>query len=88
MRSNCIAQALRLFRKALREGKEPYLVLRPSRMRGGVLHMLYGEHDPVTDQVRVVSFKPTNPVDLPWWQLPLFFEGEMRDGDMPTQEKP
>lgn len=87
MRSNCIVEALTEFRRRVAEwraGKrpnEPYLLVRPSRHPGGVLHMLVGELDPKVDAVRVESFKPTKPVRHPWWRPPVRFEGEWVKGD-------
>jgi len=87
IQSNCIAQALREFRRRVAAWQvdptqhEPYLLVRPSRHPGGVLHMLVGELDTTIDAVRVESFKPVAPVRHPWWKPPLRFRGQWVAGD-------
>lgn len=86
-RSNCIVQGLREFNRRLAEWRkdprrhEPYLLVRPSRHPGGVLHVLVGELDPQTDSVKVASFKPVKPVAHRWWKPPVSFDGEWVEGD-------
>ena len=66
LRSNCIVEALREFRRRVAvwrknpQQHEPYLLMRPSRHPGGVVHVLVGELDPKTDTVKVESFKPSS----------------------------
>lgn len=87
MRSNCIVEALREFSRRMSEWRknpslhEPYLLARPSRHPGGILHVLVGELDPAADTVSVESFKPTKPVNHAWWNPPLRFEGQWVKGD-------
>jgi hypothetical protein len=70
-RSNCIVEAVREYERRCAQhrpvGREPYLLMRPTRAKAGVIHMLVGEYDPLVDAVRVESFKPVAPVDLPPW---------------------
>lgn len=88
IRSNCFVQAIKLFRERIiawrkdpKRLHEPYLLVRPSRHPGGVMHVLVGELDVTTDQVRVESFKPLDPIDHPWWSPPVVFDGEWSEGD-------
>ena len=87
LRSNCIVEALREFRRRVAvwrknpQQHEPYLLMRPSRHPGGVVHVLVGELDPKTDTVKVESFKPIKPVKHPWWRPPVRFEGVWVTGD-------
>lgn len=87
-RSNCVIEAIRIWRQKVKEwhasGRrlhEPYLMIRPSRVRGGIIHALVGELDPTIDAVRVESFKPVDPVERRWYTPPLFFRGRMVKGD-------
>ena len=88
-RSNCVAQALAEYRRQHQSwrangspaGAEPYLLVRPSRIPGGIVHMLVGRLDPETGQVQVASFKPADPVPRPWWRPPLRFVGRWVAGD-------
>lgn len=92
MRSNCVTEALREFGRRIASWRkdprqhEPYLLVRPSRHPGGVLHALVGELDPKTDTVKVESFKPTAPVKHPWWRPPVRFEGQWVKGDTKPAE--
>lgn len=85
MRSNCVAVALRVFWLSLNRppGREVYLWIRLSRRPRGGIHMGWGELDPSTDQLELVSFKPIEPVTFPWWHVwrHLRFHGEVCRGD-------
>lgn len=88
-RSNCVAQALAEYRRrhgawhaaGRHPGAEPYLLVRPSRCPGGIVHMLVGQLDPATGQVQVASFKPVAPAPRAWWHPPLRFLGRWVLGD-------
>ena len=91
--SNCMREGMRAFAADLQAwraagaeaGAEPYIVLRPSRHPGAPFHVLVGRYDPGTDQIAVRSFKPVQPVGLPWWQAwrRWRFLGRWVQGDWP-----
>src|SRR5574337_25718 len=74
-------------REGRRRGLEPYLIKRPSRKwPSWVNHYLVGTLDELTDQVRVVSYKPIVSKDGPWWLAwkQVLFHGAPREGDFPS----
>ena len=99
MRTNCFIWARNEYRRRRLEwikagmpiGKEPYWIERPSRSAPRwITHYMVGGYDPVTDQVRIESFKPTAPTDVPWWLAwtHALFVGRAQAGDWPkTQPK-
>jgi hypothetical protein len=88
MKSNCLLFALALYwrrrrwaRKRARDGKESarsYLIVRPSRIRWGLIHVLHGKLDRNTGQMKVVSYKPNMPRKTRF--APIFF-GHVSRGD-------
>jgi hypothetical protein len=83
-RSNCIIFALTLwFRRARRGKRNNYLVIRMSRVPWGILHLMHGRHDSVTDQIRVVSYKPDADRKT---GVELAFRGHVERGDKPRTE--
>ena len=88
-RSNCVVEATREYERRCAErrpvGQEPYLLVRPTRAKAGVIHMLVGEYDPTVDAVRVEIFKPVASVDLPVWLAwkRVRFLGHWVHGDRP-----
>lgn len=95
MKSNCIIETIRLYgllraakrqRGRLGPGEEIYVWARPSRARNGVVHVGCGVYCKATDSIRPISFKPDDPVDVPWWRAwtRLRFRGRYRLGDWPS----
>jgi len=91
-RSNCLIWALGTYAVRLRAwvragmpaGLEPYLTLRPSRSRPRwVPHFLVAQRDPETGAMELDSYKPVEPVDVPWWRVwtRLLFKGRAVRGD-------
>lgn len=90
MRSNCLLWALWAYAVQLRawvrdgmpKGREPYLMIRPSRLRPRWLpHVLVAQRDGAG--LRVESYTPTVKADVPWylaWTC-LLFAGEVTEGD-------
>lgn len=81
MRSNCVIYALTQWLRKAVPGEEDYLVIRRSRVRWGVFHMLHGTLDPETGQIKVTSYKP--PDGHAKTRFAPFFEGRVREGDTP-----
>jgi len=81
VRSNCVIYALTEWLRKKPPGKESYLVIRRSRIRWGILHMLHGTLDPTTDQIKVTSYKPPPGHEKTGFEPT--FEGTVRDGDLP-----
>lgn len=77
MRSNCVFWSWALYWRRRRKGREGYLLIRRSRS-GPFPHFLYCEFRRA-GTLRLVSFKPHNPVEkkLP----PPLFRGGPRWGD-------
>src|SRR5574343_806700 len=89
LRSNCLVEAMRLFRQRLREwddagrppNAEPYMLVRPSRVPGGLCHFLVGRLDTTMDAITVESFKPVDPHPRGILYPPVVFDGEWAVGD-------
>lgn len=63
-------------------GKEPYLLIRSSRLAPGwIPHVLVGKWS--GQRFVVVSFKPADTAPLPWWRWwqALRFDGKLVRGD-------
>ena len=72
-------------RSGCQPGREPVLIVRPSRSRPHwVPHFLVSreEHGVIQEPL---SFKPTRPMDAPWWRAwtHFCFVGTVRTGDFP-----
>lgn len=80
MRSNCIRYALTAWLRPAPVGEESYLLIRRSRVRWGLLHVLHGTLDPTTNQIEVTSYKPNVPEKTGFSPC---FEGSIQRGDMP-----
>lgn len=96
MRTNCVIWALCEWRRRLATwraagrpvGREPYLLLRPSRRDPRHLpHMLVGHRDSQSDLMHLESFKPDEPTDVPWWRAwsHIVFRGRVSRGDVPSR---
>lgn len=102
MRSNCYLWAKREHARREREwrdagsplGMEPYIMKRPTRLRGGdrladwiarrVRHYLVGWRDLETGDLLTMSFGPADKrYRLRWWELPrvILFHGVVSQGD-------
>jgi hypothetical protein len=90
MRSNCVVIALiawvRMWRRWVRRGRphggEPYLLIRQSRLLPALIpHVLVGRWS--RGRMVVLSFKPLNVHNLPWWEAwrALIFRGRIVRGD-------
>ncbi len=46
---------------------------------------MLGRYNAATDSVIVESFKPEDPVDVPWWAVVahIYFKGDVEYGDAP-----
>jgi len=69
------------------KGAEPLIMARPSRSSPRwVPHFLVGTETPGGPIVDIVSFKPSSPVDVPWWRVwqRVAFRGTVREGDVPS----
>jgi hypothetical protein len=92
-RSNCILCALMLWLRMRQRwaaagkphGREPYLLIRSSRLAPQWLpHVLVGRWSRTDPRVMLVaSFKPDDKSPLPWWRLPAVaaFRGRWMRGD-------
>lgn len=91
MRSNCLIWGLWAYAVQLRawvragmpKGREPYLLVRPSRLRPRWLpHVLVGQMDG-EGRMRMRSYVPVSGADLPWFLawLGLLFKGHEVEGD-------
>lgn len=92
MYSNCLLWLIPAYRRAIiewmragmPEGREPYIVIRPSRKKPRwVPHFLLGFHHSADRTIDLTSFKPVEPVDVPWWRvfLHFWFKGHVVKGD-------
>lgn len=92
MRSNCLFWLIPVYRRAIARwvraglppGQEPYIVIRPSRKAPRwIPHFLLGYYSQSTGIMRMTSFKPIDPSDVPWWKffLHLWFKGREVEGD-------
>lgn len=90
--SNCILFALALWwRRRIRRFRawrngvvlrpsERYYLIRSSRIRWGLFHVLVGRLDRATGQVELFSYKPDTPEKN---DIELLFKGRVVRGDMP-----
>ena len=93
--ANCLLFALALLwrrrmrrLKAWRNGvvlrpSERYYLIRSSRIRWGLFHVLVGRLDRKTNQVKIASFKPITPEKV---RIELLFKGHVVRGDAPTEQ--
>lgn len=86
MKLNCVLWAWRAKRELRRsglagKGREVYDWKRATRSEGGIFHVGIGVRDRRTGHMRMWSFKPKHPRRHAWWELPVFFEGEIVEGD-------
>jgi hypothetical protein len=83
--SNCILFAVMLWwrrhRRPATRGNN-YLVIRGSRVRFGLFHMLHGRLDS-TGRMRLISYKPHTPEKL---DIEIIFKGRVRRGDARKEE--
>jgi hypothetical protein len=79
MRSNCLIYALTAWLKSASPRDESYLIIRRSRVRWGIFHMLHGKLDHATGQIAVTSYKP--PPGHKKTKPAPFFDGHVVDGD-------
>lgn len=94
-KSNCILFALELWRRrgrsrrAGKHDKDRYLIVRESRIKGGILHMAFGKLDEKTGWIIPISYSPKVRQELPWYKLPLRFDGKViRHDRRPRQDEP
>lgn len=81
IKSNCLIYALTTWLKPAPPGEESYLLIRRSRIRWGMFHMLHGRLDRATGQIAVTSYKP--PPGHEKTGFAPMFDGQVRDGDNP-----
>lgn len=91
--ANCLLFALALmWRRRMRRFRawrngvvlrpsERYYLIRSSRIRWGLFHVLVGRLDRKTNQVKIASFKPDTPEKV---RIELLFKGHVARGDMPN----
>ena len=86
MRSNCIIEALRIYRE-LRRADEPgataWLCFRRSWERGVPFHMAAGQSNPYDDTITIVHFQPFEKKRKAWWPE-WKFPGFLKRGDFPS----
>ena len=88
-RSNCLFEAIRLYRSFSRHdtlGSETWFCIRKSRQRWVPFHVGVAKHDPFTDKLDLIHFSPVTKKGF--WFEPLFFRGKYRKGDFPATKTP
>lgn len=82
--TNCLFFVLHLYFKgwwrAFKKGEQfnDYICIRSSRVKGGIIHFLYGRYDSKTDQIKVFSYKPNKKEKS---GIEIVFEGHIQRGD-------
>lgn len=78
-KSNCLFFAIPKWLRKSPPGEETYLIFRRSRINWGILHCLVGTLDPLTNQIKVESYKP--PLGHKKTKFAPVFEGTIVEGD-------
>lgn len=89
-RSNCLIEALRAWWVLRAQGHVVYLWVRPSRYAWSPFHMGWALWDVQTDGLRVYSFQPVSPRNVPWYLAwtRVLFRGHVVVGDAPATALP